>query len=181
VELYKSVAAEIFRGSPADAWQAIVAAQARWTPQAYADALRAAIRNGVTYAELTFFGDMRYSEDGRPVRKLLDKIADRIFRLPLKMPVDIHEGPAMNHSYHEMIIGHGGCFSTLIASAKQARFPGAKYEPTYHMAQFAATQIALERRNRAVVPLLIKDLEEASLRGLDTFFREVADILSQNG
>jgi hypothetical protein len=124
---------------------------------------------------------MRYGERSGRLRKTLDTIADRVFRVPLKMPVDIYEGPAMNHSYHEMIIGHGGCFSTLIASAKQARFPAVKYEPDYHMAQFAATQIALERRGRAVVPLLIKDLEDASLDSLEAFFREVsASITNQS-
>ncbi len=39
----------------------------------------------------------------------------------LKMPVDVYEGPAMNHSYHEMIIGHGHCFTIVIASARSRR------------------------------------------------------------
>ncbi len=185
VELYKSIASEIFQ-NPGDSWQGLTATQEQWTPVIYAEALRSAVRAGATYAELTFFGDMRYSDAGRQVRRILETSADRVFRMPLKMPVDIHEGPAMNHSYHEMIIGHGGCFSTLIASARQARFPGAAYEPDYHMAQFLATKTALERRGRAVVPLLIKDLEPASLEGLEKFFNEVAANLfktdtSQNG
>jgi glucose-6-phosphate isomerase len=178
VELYKAIASEIFHHSSSEAWAEIVAAQERWTPQTYAAALREAIRAGAVYAELTFFGDTRYSEQAERLRKLLDTVADRVFRVPLKMPVDIYEGPAMNHSYHEMIIGHGGCFSTLISSAKQARFPAVKYEPDYHMAQFAATRIALERRGRAVVPLLVKDLEDASLDSLETFFREVTASLT---
>ncbi len=180
VELYKSIAAGIFQDSSAAAWDAIVANQPRWTPEHYTAALRDAIRKGATYAELTFFGDLRYTSEGRRLRKILDVAADRVFRMPFKMPVDIYEGPAMNHSYHEMIIGHGGCFSTLIASARQARFPGAAYEAAYHMAQFAATQIALEQRHRAVVPLLIKDLEDASLEGLEKFFNEVASNLFKN-
>ena len=42
------------------------------------------------------------------------------------MPADVYEGPAMNHSYHEMIIGHGKCFSTvLIAEPNEPAFqPG---------------------------------------------------------
>ena len=182
VELYKAIASEIYAGSPADSaagsvkdtWGAIVADQPRWTAERYAAALIEAIREGATYGELTFFGDMRYTEAGRTMAKLLDTAADRVFRMPFRMPVDIYEGPAMNHSYHEMIIGHGHCFSTLIASARQARFPGAHYEPDYHMAQFAATRTALERRGRPVVPLLIRDLEDPSLEGLESFFREVA-------
>ena len=180
VELYKSIAAEIFQNPEQninDAWQNLVASQDRWTPESYAGALRSAIRAGATYAELTFFGDMRYNDAGKQIRRILETAADRVFRMPFKMPVDIHEGPAMNHSYHEMIIGHGGCFSTLIASARQTRFPGASYEPDYHMAQFIATETALRRRNRAVVPLLIKDLEEASLSGLESFFNDVASHL----
>ena len=180
VELYKSIAAEIY-AAPGEAWQKLVAQQEHWTPEHYIGALRAAIRGGANYAELTFFGDLRYGDEGKRMRRILQTAADRVFRMPFKMPVDIGEGPAMNHSYHEMIIGHGGCFSTLIASARQARFPGAQYEPDYHMAQFIATKTALERRGRAVVPLLIKDLEEPSLSGLETFFNEVASHLFDNG
>jgi glucose-6-phosphate isomerase len=176
VELYKSIAAEIF-ANPGDAWKSLVDAQERWTPAVYVDALRSAIRQGATYAELTFFGDMRYDEAGKHVRRILEVAADRVFRMPFKMPVDIHEGPAMNHSYHEMIIGRGACFSTLIAAARQARFPGAGYEPDYHRAQFLATRAALERRGRPVVPLLIKDLEDDSLAALERFFNEVASLL----
>ena len=181
VELYKSVAAEIFKDESGEAWNAIVASQPHWSAEQYAGALRKAIREAATYAELTFFGDLRYSEAGKRIRKILETAADRVFRMPFKMPVDIHEGPAMNHSYHEMIIGHGGAFSTLIASSRQARFPGAAYEPGYHMAQFAATKLALERRGRPVVALLIKDLEENSLEGLEKFFNEVATNLFSNG
>ncbi len=181
VELYKTIAAELYSDSSQDAWNAIVASQPLWSAEHYAGALRKAIRDGATYAELTFFGDLRYTEAGKRIRRILETAGDRVFRMPFKMPVEIHEGPAMNHSYHEMIIGHGGGFSTLIASARQARFPGAAYEPDYHMAQFAATKTALERRGRPVVALLIKDLEENSLEGLERFFNEVASHLFSNG
>ena len=61
----------------------------------------------IEYGELTFFGDTRYSAGGRALRKVLDRAGEQVFRSALKMPVDIYEGPAMNHSYHEMVIGHG--------------------------------------------------------------------------
>jgi hypothetical protein len=119
------------------------------------------------YAELTFFGDTRYSPRGRAVRAVLDRAAESLFRADCKVPVDVYEGPAMNHSYHEMIIGYGKCFSTiLIADAG---------EPAdYHCAQFLATQMALEERGRAVVSITLRDLEEGSLRALDEFFRQAA-------
>jgi hypothetical protein len=50
----------------------------------------------VEYGELTFFGDTRYSPQGRAARKTLDRAAERLFRNRLKMPVDVYEGPAMN-------------------------------------------------------------------------------------
>ena len=84
------------------------------------------------------------------------------------MPVDIYEGPAMNHSYHEMIIGHGKCFSIVLIAEKQER--GAEY----HVAQFLATQMALQRRNRRVVAITVKDLSERSLTALEAFFDEAA-------
>jgi hypothetical protein len=180
VELYKSVAADIYRDGSGTAWDAIVKSQRQLTPERYVQALSIARRQGASYGELTFFGDLRYQENGRAMRKLLEAIGHRVFR-GLKMPVDIYEGPAMNHSYHEMIIGHGGGFSTLIAAARQTSFPAAKHEPDYHKAQFVATKTALERRGRAVVPLFIRDLERDSLDRLEKFFREVASLLPKNG
>jgi glucose-6-phosphate isomerase len=119
------------------------------------------------YAELTFFGDTRYSPRGRAVRAVLDRAAESLFRGASKIPVDVYEGPAMNHSYHEMIIGYGKCFSTILIAD-----PG---EPAdYHYAQFLATQMALEERGRAVVSIMLRDLEEGSLRALDEFFRQAA-------
>jgi glucose-6-phosphate isomerase len=121
----------------------------------------------IEYGELTFFGDTRYSPQGRAVRKTLDRAAERLFRHRLKMPVDVYEGPAMNHSYHEMIIGHGKCFSTVILCEKQE--PGADY----HVAQFLATRQALQNRRRAVVALVLKDLSERTLDMLADFFQRV--------
>ncbi len=119
-----------------------------------------------TYGELTFFGDTRYSVRGRAVRTVLDRAGEQLFRAGLKMPVDVYEGPAMNHSYHEMIIGHGGCFSTIVAAEGQ--------QADYHKAQFLATQMALAERRRAVVSIMLRDLEDGSLRALDEFFRQAA-------
>ncbi|MGH9661318.1 MAG: hypothetical protein ACRD96_22410, partial [Bryobacteraceae bacterium] len=128
----------------------------------------------VEYAELTFFGDMRYSPRGRMVRKSLERGADTLFRSRWKMPVDVYEGPAMNHSYHEMIIGHGRCFSTILISEEQETLAAAGYTADYHQAQFLATKQALAERGRAVVTLSLKDLSERTLGALDEFFRQAA-------
>jgi len=184
VELYKSIAAEIFEEARQNggiehthAWSKIPRDKEPWegvvsiSPKRYAALLS---RSKARYAELTFFGDLRYTPEGQALRACLDRAANRVFRMPRKMPVDIYEGPAMNHSYHEMIIGHGGCFSTVLLSVKQSRFAAAGYDPDYHMAQFLATKTALERRHRDVVALTIQDTSEKSLETLDNFFREVA-------
>ena len=126
-----------------------------------------------TYGELTFFGDTRYSAPGRAVRTVLDRAAERLFRARLKMPVDVYEGPAMNHSYHEMIIGHGGCFSTVVIAETDCP------QADYHRAQYLATQMALEERGRAVVSITLRDLEDGSLRALDEFFRQAATLIRQ--
>jgi hypothetical protein len=120
-----------------------------------------------TYGELTFFGDTRYSVPGRAVRTVLDRAAERLFRAGLKMSVDVYEGPAMNHSYHEMIIGHGGCFSTIVVAE-------GSQQADYHKAQYLATQMALAERGRAVVSITLRDLEDGSLRALDEFFQQAA-------
>lgn len=185
VELYKSIASEVFdeakqAGGTANtgAWKALLQEHKRQTPERYAEQLRTlAASRAIEYGELTFFGDLRYSEEGRNMRKSLERAADRVFRSRLKMPVDIYEGPAMNHSYHEMIIGHGKCFTTVLISEKQARFPAAHYEPDYHMAQFLATKMALERKGRHVAALVVKDLSGESLTKLDDFFRQAASKL----
>ena len=142
---------------------------------AYAAMLKECCANGaIDSAELTFFGDLRYSDGGRAMRKSMDRAAESVFRTRLRMPVDVYEGPAMNHSYHEMIIGHGKCFSTILFSAKADSLPEAGYTAGYHTAQFLATQMALAERGRRVVALVVKDLEPASLAALDEFFGQVA-------
>jgi len=147
-------------------------------PELYASIVKElSLSRKVDYAELTFFGDTRYSHQGRKVRRCLERAAEGIFRSRLKMPVDVYEGPAMNHSYHEMIIGHGRCFSTVLLSEKQEELRAAGYTADYHLAQFLATQMALEERRRPVVAITIKDLEDGTLERLDEFFRRVAAVL----
>jgi hypothetical protein len=147
-------------------------------PSTYAAIVKQLLaRDKIEYAELTFFGDTRYSPAGRSLRKILDRSAERLFRSRLKMPVDIYEGPAANHSYHEMIIGHGRCLSTLILSEKPERLRAANYTAQHHNAQFLATQIALAQKNRPVVSITIKDMEESSLSALEDFFRQAATSL----
>jgi glucose-6-phosphate isomerase len=144
-------------------------------PAIYASALtNFAASRTIEYGELTFFGDTRYSESGRAVRKVLLRAGERVFRSALRMPVDVYEGPAMNHSYHEMIIGHGRCFSTVLLSEKAEKITAAGYTADYHRAQFLATQLALAERGRYVVSITVKDLEPATLVALDEFFKEAA-------
>ncbi|HBY60694.1 MAG TPA: hypothetical protein DEH78_12785 [Solibacterales bacterium] len=133
------------------------------------------------YGELTFFGDMRYAARGRAVRKSLDRAAEGLFRSSLRMPVDVYEGPAMNHSYHEMVIGHGKCLSTVLLSEKAEKLPAADYTADYHRAQFLATQMALEQRGRPVVSLTLRDLEAPTLAALDSFFKEAAKTAKRRG
>lgn len=142
---------------------------------AYAALLKESIASGsADSAELTFFGDMRYAPAGKAVRKSLDRAAEAVFRNHLQIPVDVYEGPAMNHSYHEMIIGHGKCFSTILCAAKSESLAMCDYTAGYHKAQFLATQMALAERGRRVVALVLKDLEPATLAALDEFFGQVA-------
>jgi glucose-6-phosphate isomerase len=144
-------------------------------PAIYASLLcKLAAAGRIEYGELTYFGDTRYCVRGRLLRRKLNRAAENLFRARLHMPVDIYEGPAMNHSYHEMIIGHGKCFSTVIFSEKQERLPAAGYTAGYHAAQFLATKLALEERGRAVAAIVLKDLGERSLMALDGFFAAAA-------
>ncbi len=128
----------------------------------------------IEYAELTFFGDTRYSRRGRAALKVLNRSAEMLFRARLKMPVDVYEGPAVNHSYHEMIIGHGRCLSTILLPEKSERIPAAGYTAQYHVAQFLATRMALAERGRPVVAITLRDLEEPTLVSLEDFFRQAA-------
>jgi glucose-6-phosphate isomerase len=158
VELYKAIAAEIFQAAN----QSVLLSQlTRPDPKKFAGQIKhLASKRLIEYGEFTWFGDTRYSEDGIAMRQLLNRAADLTFRSRLKMPVDVYEGPAMNHSYHEMIIGHGKCFSLVLAARKPSHFAVAHYDPGYHLAQFLATKQALERRNRQVLAFLVDDLDE---------------------
>ena len=128
----------------------------------------------VEYGELTFFGDLRLGSAGRAMRTVLERAADRVFRRALRLPVDVYEGPAMNHSYHEMIIGHGRCFSTVLLSRKQESIRSLDYTSEYHVSQFLATRMALARRGRPVVAIVINDLSEKTRAAVDEFFAAVA-------
>jgi hypothetical protein len=203
VELYKSITNPIhqnavFQGGIENTreWKEWVSApeQAKWrgvtlrwnhlpcevvlgdrdAPSAYAALIKQFTDAGIVeYGELTYFGDTRYSRPGRALRKVLDRAAESVLRTRLRMPADVYEGPAMNHSYHEMIIGHGRAFSTVLLTEKPAK--GATGETAdYHRAQFLATQLALRQKGRLVVSLTLKDLSETSLRGLSDFFSQVA-------
>ena len=126
----------------------------------------------IQYSELTFYGDSRYSPRGRAAMKALRRSAEGFYRARLKMPVDVYEGPAVNHSYHEMIIGHGRCLSTVIVPEKPERFAAAGYTGQYHLSQFLGTRLALAQRGRAVIAITLKDLEEASIVSLEDLFRQ---------
>lgn len=141
----------------------------------YAAALTGLVESGkVSYGELTYFGDMRYQAAGKRLRVTLDRAGDTLFRSRLKMPVDVYEGPAMNHSYHEMIIGYGRGFSTIVLSEKQESIRRIQYDADYHRAQWLATQKALAERGRAVVALTVRDLGDNSRQTIREFFGEVA-------
>jgi len=191
VELYKAITSEIRAeaeklGSLQEtaAWKSLGHPR-RWrgvvgieTPESLAHAISYGAKTGsIEYGELTFFGDMRYSADGIEMRHKLETAAQRMFRVKLRMVADVHEGPAMNHSYHEMIIGHGRCFSIVLLSEAQTRFAVAAYDPDYHMTQFLATKLALERKGRTVRALLVRDLTPESLAVLEEFFTETAALL----
>ncbi|HYL78046.1 MAG TPA: hypothetical protein VEU96_27780 [Bryobacteraceae bacterium] len=144
-------------------------------PEIYAAILkRLSAAREIEYAELTFFGDTRYSARGRALHTRLNRAAESLFRSRLKMPVDVYEGPAMNHSYHEMIIGHGKCFSTVLISDDSESIPAIGYTADYHRAQFLATTMALAQRHRPVVAIALRDLEDATLAALEEFFQQAA-------
>jgi hypothetical protein len=147
-------------------------------PELYASILRRLVsEKQVEYGELTYFGDTRYSARGMAIRRRLERAAERLFAERLKMPADVYEGPAMNHTYHEMIIGHGKCFSTVLLSESVDQYPAARYSPDYHLAQFLATQMALSERGRPVVSVTLRDTGDESLRALEDFFHRAAQAL----
>ncbi len=203
VELYKSITGGVYAEAQKSggvencrAWQAMIRSprRASWrgaltlyydqigldmesgdAPSVYASLLRRlAPGRRIEYGELTYFGDTRYCARGRRLRRRLDRAAEQVFRSRLSMPVDVYEGPAMNHSYHEMIIGHGKCFSTVLFSEKQEQIAAADYTGDYHAAQFLSTKLALEQRGRAVVAIVLKDLSDRSMAALEEFFRLAA-------
>jgi hypothetical protein len=199
VELYKSIANALHTEAQqaggiekTAAWKTLQSTRVPWrggvslygrfdgksgipAPKLYASHLaRLAESREIEYGELTFFGDTRYNPQGRRMRRSLNRAADRLFRRKLKMPADVYEGPAMNHSYHEMIIGHGKCFSTVLLSDKQESIRAIDYRPDYHVAQFLSTKLALEQKGRTVVAVTVRDLSERSLAALDEFFAAVA-------
>jgi hypothetical protein len=144
-------------------------------PEIYAAILkRMHASREIEYGELTFFGDTRFSTQGRALRTRLNRAAETLFRSRLKMPVDLYEGPAMNHSYHEMIIGHGKCFSTILISDASEQIASMGYTADYHRAQFLATLMALAQRQRPVVAIVLRDLEAATLAAMEEFFQQDA-------
>jgi len=147
-------------------------------PEIYAAILRRlSTTRAIEYGELTFFGDTRYSPHGRALRTRLNRAAESLFRAKMKMPEDVYEGPPMNHSYHEMIIGHGRCFSTILISDAAEEIADIGYTADYHRAQFLATLMALAQRSRPVVAIALRDLEEPTLAALEEFFRQAAKFL----
>jgi len=172
---YETPRQSTWRGRVTLRWDRLppdVQSAAATAPAMYAALVKRFLVDGPdSYGELTFFGDTRYSARGRAVKSALERAAERLFRARLKMPADVYEGPAMNHSFHEMIIGHGGCFSTILIRESE--------DADYHRAQYLATQMALAERNRAVVSITLKDWEESSLRALDEFFRQAATMLGR--
>jgi len=203
VELYKTIASEIYADaqrtgsvSRTTAWCSMTASprQSAWRRRltmyydtvdadkesgdaafVYASLIRQLRTNrSIEYGELTFFGDLRLAPAGRAMRAVLERAADRVFRRALRMPVDVYEGPAMNHSYHEMIIGHGRCFSTVLLSRKQESIRSINYTSEYHVSQFLATRMALARRRRPVVAIVVNDLSDRSRAAVDNFFDAVA-------
>jgi glucose-6-phosphate isomerase len=203
VELYKTIAGEIYADakragsvSNTSAWCSMIGSprQSSWRRRLtvyydtvnanagagdaaamYASLIRQLHANrSIEYGDLTFFGDLRLGSEGRAMRAALERGADRVFRRALRMPVDVYEGPAMNHSYHEMIIGHGRCFSTVLLSRRQASIRSVNYASEYHVSQFLATRMALARRHRPVVAIVVNDMSERSRAAVDDFFGAVA-------
>jgi hypothetical protein len=203
VELYKAIAARIYResgrvGGPdrTRAWKRLINTprQSRWGARVtvHFDGLPGGVVRGdaadqiakrlvsladarkVEYSELTYFGDLRITGRGRQLARVLDTAATAIFRRALAMPADVYEGPAMNHSYHEMIIGHGRCFSIVLLSRKQAQLKAIGYTADYHIAQFLATKAALAQRRRPVVAVVLNDLTPATLAATRDLFETVA-------
>ena len=80
----------------------------------------------------------------------------------------------MNHSYHEMIIGHGRALSCIVFSEKSRIYQVARADPMYHRAQILGTLAALERRGRFAVAISLRDTDEETLQALEEFFTTAA-------
>ena len=91
------------------------------------------------------------------------------------MPVDVYEGPAMNHSYHEMIIGHGKCFSTILISDAAEEMREIGIRPII-IARSSGNAMALAERGRAVVSITLRDLEDGTLRCAGGIFPAGGDV-----
>jgi glucose-6-phosphate isomerase len=203
VELYKSIANALHQeagraGGPmqTEAWRAMTTSPRRmeWRRRvrvyfdgieselpahdaaaAYAAVVRELVTaRRVEYGEMTFYGDTRFDPSGRALRAILERAGSRVFRRALRLPVDVYEGPAVNHSYHEMIIGHGRCVSTVLVSAMHRPITPIGYAADYHLCQFLATKLALTERRRPVIAIVLKDLTAATREATDAFFVAVA-------
>lgn len=131
----------------------------------------------VDQAELTYFGDTRYSSRGKALLKALHRSAERVYRSRLKMAVDVCEGPVMSATCLASNLKRRNCFATLILSEKIEKLAAAGHNANYHVAQFLATQRLLADRGSPSVVITLKDLEEPSIASLEDFFRQVATSL----
>jgi hypothetical protein len=104
-------------------------------------------------------------------------VGNRLFRQALERPCDIYEGPAMNHSYHEMIIGHGHCLSLVMLANRHVEFAAAHHNDRYHRAQYLATIMALKQRGRIVLPILLKNLEDKTIESWMRLMKATAELL----
>jgi len=147
-------------------------------PTLYASIVKQSARNNrIDYAELTFFGDTRYTARGKAVLKVLNRSAERLYRSRLKMAVNVCEGSAMNFSYLATSLRQGRCLSTVLVSEKPEKLASAGHNANHHVAHFLAMQAVLAERKRPVVVLTLKDLEEPSIIALEDFFRQAATAL----
>jgi hypothetical protein len=61
-----------------------------------------------------------------------------------------------------------------LLSRKQESIRSVNYTSEYHVSQFLATRMALARRGRPVVAIVVADLSEQSRAAVDDFFGAVA-------
>jgi hypothetical protein len=151
------------------AWKALP----RETPKTLAASISSAAKSrAITCGEIAFFGDLHYAAHAPVLRKILDGAARLLFRTPFKMPANVLEAPA------ELLDSHDNCFTILVISASQSRFALAAFEPDRHIADFLAARLALEKQHRLVRAILVKDLNDDSIAGLEQFFSLTAQSLS---